>query len=106
VTDVVACVSVAHLAALGPVREIDLEPGPRPCTGDRLYVVAGFRLRGWLDVVGSGPGSVTVAHWHGAGLQCRIKRFSGLRYRWWSIAAEKPQPGACAVGSAVASSGA
>lgn len=73
--------------------------------GDRFYVVAHGRLRGYakvLDVVtwrGVENGNVVRWYWiyRGGGavavtLPITIKGFQGLRRRWWSRGIEQPFP--------------
>ena len=62
--------------------------------GERVYIVAHGKLRGYsplvrLDARGliRGAGAVAVT------IDEPIKGFQGFRYRWWDRALEKPFPG-------------
>jgi hypothetical protein len=67
--------------------------------GDRFYVVAHGRLRGWapvmrVDVGGDGKSYAIIRH--GGGVACTIAEpipgFRGLRLRWWNRESEVPFP--------------
>lgn len=61
--------------------------------GDRFYVVAHGRLRGWAPVVEVRPGCIVR---RGGAVACTIAEpipgFRGLRERWWPRGAEIPFP--------------
>lgn len=66
--------------------------------GDRFYVVAHDKLRGFAivtDVRVTGDGSHIICR-RGGAVACtidgRIPGFRGLRQRWWKIEDEKPFP--------------
>jgi len=65
--------------------------------GDRFYVVAHGRLRGWAPVVRieAGRGSWEIIR-AGSAVACTIDEpisgFRGLRRRWWSREEERPFP--------------
>jgi hypothetical protein len=73
--------------------------GPRPDAGpgDRLYVVAHGRLRGWAPVTRL---AATDHGWaicrRGGAVACTIREpipgFRGWRRRWWERSAELPFP--------------
>jgi hypothetical protein len=77
--------------------------GPRPPIGpgDRLYIVAWGRLRGWAPVTrlhherGTESGSWVICREAGA-VACTVAReipgFRGWRRVWWSRADEQPFP--------------
>lgn len=71
-----------------------LKTGP----GDRFYVVAHGRLRGWAPVVwvsGDPLGGWAIGR-RGGAVACTIAEpipgFRGLRKRWWPREAERPFP--------------
>lgn len=77
------------------------EAGP----GDRLYVVAHGKLRGYAPITeidaehperfGGQPGGFAIVRRGGAvavTIDLEIRGFQGWRYRWWNRAAEKPFP--------------
>lgn len=61
--------------------------------GDRFYVVAHERLRGWAPVIRVDRGCIVRA---GGAVACTIDEqipgFRGLRKRWWRIQDERPFP--------------
>ena len=61
--------------------------------GDRFYVVAWGRLRGWAPVTGLNGGAIIRK---GGAVACTIDElipgFRGLRKRWWPREAERPFP--------------
>lgn len=66
--------------------------------GDRFYVVAHGKLRGWAPVtrIARHPdGSYEIVR-KGSAVACTvpwaIPGFRGLRVRWWNLADEKPFP--------------
>lgn len=66
--------------------------------GDRFYVVAHGRLRGWAPIVcvyDDGHGAYSIIRKGGA-VSCTIPEeipgFRGLRYRWWDQEDEIPFP--------------
>ncbi len=71
-------------------------PGIEP--GERLYIVAHGRLRGYAPVtrvVGGGGGGWTICREGGAvavTIDEPIAGFRGWRRRWWDTAAERPFP--------------
>jgi len=65
--------------------------------GDRFYVVAHGKLRGWAPVVRvdiGGDGKSYAIIRHGGGVACTIPTpipgFRGLRLRWWKREEEVP----------------
>jgi len=71
---------------------------PRISIGERVYVVAYGRLRGYAPLTG------LIVAGHLVELQRRggavavtldepIRGFRGWRYRWWSLESERPFPG-------------
>lgn len=90
--------------------EYGFNVGPRPpaiSPGERVYVVAHGRLRGWAPHsyiavppeperrFGGRPGSFALVR-HGAAVACTIpdpiRGFQGYRYRWWDRSVEIPFP--------------
>lgn len=61
--------------------------------GDRFYIVAHGKLRGWAPVTAVGGGCIGR---RGGAVACTIDEpvpgFRGLRKRWWDRSIEKPFP--------------
>ncbi len=61
--------------------------------GDRFYVVAHGKLRGWAPVIGIWGGAIVR---RGNAVACTIDEaipgFRGLRKRWWPREIERPFP--------------
>lgn len=61
--------------------------------GDRFYVVAHGKLRGWAPTLGLQGGAIVRK---GGAVACTIDEpipgFRGLRKRWWDRAIERPFP--------------
>ena len=61
--------------------------------GERFYIVAHGRLRGWAPVTGVIRGAIIR---RGAAVACTINEpiqgFRGLRKRWWNRVEERPFP--------------
>lgn len=80
-------------------------PVPKIAAGERVYVVAHGRLRGYAPLVkittaperfGGRPGGFALVR-RGAAVACTIdgavRGFQGWRYRWWEYPDEFPFPG-------------
>jgi hypothetical protein len=66
--------------------------------GDRFYVVAHGKLRGWAPIVRvarADSGEWVICR-HGDAVACTVPRpipgFQGLQHRWWNRAEEVPFP--------------
>ncbi|MFN3627631.1 MAG: hypothetical protein ACK4S3_07100 [Parvibaculum sp.] len=63
------------------------------CPGDRFYVVAHGKLRGYAPVIGVTNGAILR---RGGAVAVTIDEpipgFRGLRKRWWSYESERPFP--------------
>lgn len=81
----------------GDLYEYHVSSRPRIGPGERVYVVAFEKLRGYaplVEVDDSGDGCMLV---RGGGavastIDERIRGFQGFRYRWWDSHLERPFP--------------
>jgi hypothetical protein len=72
---------------------------PRMDPGDRIYIVAYGRLRGYAPLVRIDPGQLPDRFWlvgRGGAVAVTIDEpipgFRGYRYRWWETDRERPFP--------------
>lgn len=70
---------------------------PRIEPGERVYVVAHGKLRGYspltrIDITASGHALIRRSHAVAVTIPPPIPGFRGFRYRWWERAAEAPFP--------------
>lgn len=70
--------------------------GMKVAARDRLYIVQGGQLCGFATIqrMGVAPSRfgawVKVGEFHPCTLPCKVRKFRGLRYRWWDRSAERP----------------